>query len=80
MKPRIIVPAPTSAGFESVQESAHRLRGLPFDPHDYPVESGALSEQLEAIATVDVLHRLQKYDRRTTAAAHYERRIRELRA
>lgn len=51
---------------------------LPFRPESVIVaELGAV---LAEIDDVDVLHALQRVDTRTTAAAEYERRIRELAA
>jgi len=78
-KPREVIPSATSAGFEDVQRRARELRGLPFDPHDYVVEK-ELPGALEEIEDMEVLHRLQRRDTRTSAAAHYERRIKALTA
>ncbi len=75
---RITMPELVSAGGEGAQEAARSLRGLGFDPHDYPVDSGALEEKLGTVDQVHVLNALQAFDTRITAAALYERRIKEL--
>ena len=49
---------------------------LPFPPGDVPVKD--LAARLSDIDDVEALHRLQRADTRTSAAEHYERRIREL--
>ena len=71
------MPAPTSAGGEAAQDAARYLRRMPFDPHDYPVD-GSLKEALAEINEVPILNAMQAFDTRITAAAHYERRIKEL--
>ena len=77
-RPRVTMPAPTSAGGEGAQDAARLRRGRrPFDPHDFPVDDG-LKEALAGIDEVQTLNVLQAFDRRITAAAHYERRIKEL--
>ncbi len=76
-RPRETMPAPTSAGGEAAQRAARANRGLPFDPHDFPVDDG-LKEALAAIDVVRILNAMQAFDTRITAAAHYERRIKEL--
>lgn len=70
-KPRITMAAPTSAGFESASRAA-----LPFDPASVSVSN--LEDLLAGLEDVDVIHGLQRADERTTAAAHYERRINEI--
>lgn len=50
--------------------------GLPFDPPDVNVDD--LPEVLAEIEDVETLHALQEADTRTTAAAHYERRVNAL--
>lgn len=76
-KPRVTMPAPTSAGGERPIYAARPLRGTPFDPHNFPV-GDALKEALAGIDEVDRLNAMQAFDTRITAAAHYERRIKEL--
>ena len=76
VRPRVTMPAPTSAGGERPKH-ARSLRGLPFDPHGFPVENG-LQEGLAGINEVETLDAMQAFDTRITAAAHYERRIKEL--
>ncbi len=75
-KPRETMPAPTSAGFQDAQDRARTSQELPFDPAEIKVRT--LEESLAEIDDVEMLHRLQRIDRRPTAAAHYERRINEL--
>ena len=77
-KPREIVPAPTSAG-SRVDENARAQRGrrLPFDPHDFTIKE-KLPAKLQEVSDVATLNALQAFDRRVQAAAHYERRIKEL--
>ena len=75
-KPRVTMPAPTSAGCERPR-MLPSLRDLPFDPHDFAVD-GALKEALAVVDVVRTLNDMQAFDTRTTAAAHYERRIKEL--
>ena len=76
-RPRETTPALVSAGGEGAQQAASGLRGLPFDPHDFAV-GDALKEALLGLDSVQILNKLQVYDTRITAAAYYERRIREL--
>ncbi len=77
-KPRVTMPAPTSAGGEAAQRAARAKRAMPFDPHDFPVQGGSLREALAGIDVVAMLNTMQAFDTRTTAAAEYERRIKEL--
>ena len=49
---------------------------LPFNPADIAVKD--LAKKLKKVKDVAVVHELQKVDTRTTAAAHYERRVTEL--
>ena len=53
------------------------MTDLAFDPEDVKVDE--LAERLSSIDDTEAIHALQKTDTRTTAAAHYERRINELR-
>ena len=76
-RPRVTMPAVTSAGGEGAQEAARAMRGISFDPHDYPVDT-ALEAQLATVDKVHELNALQAFDSRNTAAAYYERRIKEL--
>ena len=78
-RPRVRMAAPTSAGGERPKH-ARSLRGLPFDPHDFPVDKSkeGLKEALAGIDEVSKLHQMQAFDTRITAAAYYERRIKEL--
>lgn len=51
---------------------------LPFDPESVTVDE--LPERLETIDDERSIHALQQADTRTTAAAHYERRVDAIRA
>ena len=77
-KPREIVPAASSAGFDDIHERARATRGLPFDPHDLAAKKEDLGAALADISDVEVLHRMQRFDTRITAAPFYERRVKEL--
>jgi hypothetical protein len=79
VRPREVVPAPISAGgiHGHPEEVARTLLGLPFDPHDFVV-GPELKKALEEISVENTLNDLQAFDRRTTAAPYYERRIKEL--
>ena len=77
IRPRITMLPLTSAGGDAAEVRADALRGLPFDPHTYPV-GDALIEALTGVDTVRTLNDLQAFDTRTTAATYYERRIKEL--
>ncbi len=78
VRPRETMPAPTSAGGEAAQDAARSHGRMPFDPHDFPVDGGALKEALAGIDVVRTLNAMQAFDSRITAAALYERRIKEL--
>ena len=76
-RPRVTMAAPTSAGGERPEYAGRSLPCTPFDPHNFPV-GDALKEALAGISEVDRLNNMQAFDTRTTAAAYYERRIKEL--
>jgi hypothetical protein len=63
------------AGFGADPASDWERAGLPFNPRDFPVDSGALAKRLAEVTDADTVDRLQSFDTRTTAAAEYERRI-----
>lgn len=67
-----------SAGYEEIERDHPTgvAPDLPFEPESVPVDD--LPGALEGVGDEDVLHELQRVDTRTTAAAHYERRIAEL--
>lgn len=76
-RPRETTPALVSAGGEGAQAASGLIPGLPFDPHSFVVGED-LKEALTAVDTKVTLDKLQAFDSRTTAAAYYERRIKEL--
>lgn len=71
-KPREATGEPRDAGFGD-GPAPEAPDALPFEPGEVPVDD--LRERLEEIDDVEALHSLQRADTRTTAAAHYERRI-----
>ena len=77
VRPRITMPAPTSAGGEGAQRAARSRGHMPFDPHDFAAGK-PLKEALAGIDVPRILNAMQAFDTRITAAAHYERRIKEL--
>lgn len=81
-KPKLPPTRPLiDAGFgAAVGVPAWQWAGLPFDPHAFPVDSGALATRLQEVTDPEILDNLQSFDTRTTAAAEYERRINALAA
>lgn len=76
-KPRVTERAPTSAGFFDSPQPRRLPPGVPFDPTQFAV-NGELPDRLAEISDVQILDNLQAFDPRITAAACYERRIKQL--
>lgn len=74
---RITMRAPRSGSDKLPDGSVNLIGRLPFDPHDFTVGE-PLVEALTDINDANTLNCLQAFDKRTTAAAYYERRIKEL--
>jgi len=79
-KPGETMQPPVSAGFEAEELPEWARMGLPFDPDEFTIAHGRLKARLAEVGDVDVLNRLQAFDKRNNAAAVYERRIDEIRA
>lgn len=80
-KPKLPPTRPlVDAGYGPTPQESWERAGLPFDPAEFGVDSGALAKKLEEVDDPKVVDRLQSYDTRTTAAAEYERRINALAA
>lgn len=77
VRPREATPPLVDAGYGATDVPSWEEAGLPFDPAGFAVGE-ALRDILAGLDSVDILNNMQAFDTRTTAAAYYERRIKDL--